>query len=219
MNLNTPVSNRQFAKMVGQSEGAVRKAVARQSIVAGVVNGKIIPAKASEEWGKPILPEFGGGPVQVKPPIEKPPRKIPERRKPAREKIRREKPLPVTAEDWLQDDDEPLPAVTDEEIANEPTEFNENSSKIEADRRQSVYKAKMAELAYLEKKGDMIPFAKIDKLLFRYGSEIRTVLEALPAQIIDKIRSCDDRHAALRVLTDSMHDSLNILSDIQGREI
>lgn len=54
------VSYRQFAKMVGATEGAVRKAVGRGTIVRGVIgndtaNPKILPTVAAQEWGKVII--------------------------------------------------------------------------------------------------------------------------------------------------------------------
>lgn len=54
------VSYRAFAKMVGMTEGAVRKAVERGTIKEGVTgtdtaSPKIIPSKASMEWGKVIM--------------------------------------------------------------------------------------------------------------------------------------------------------------------
>jgi len=56
----TQVSYRAFAKMVGLSEGAVRKAVERGTIVQGVTgkdtaSPKIIPTIAAKEWGKSII--------------------------------------------------------------------------------------------------------------------------------------------------------------------
>lgn len=210
IDLNTPVSNRLFAKMVGAAESAVRKAVARKSIVAGkTTDGKIIPAIASVEWGKAILPEYAGKTTQAKPaPIRavRPPKEKPKR-------AVKEKPLPVTADDWLHDDDGDLPSVTAEEVAAEPEEFNLNSSKIEADRRQAVYKAKMAELAYLERKGDMIPRSKL-KVLFEYGANIRTSFEGLRQRLLDDIlANAEDRQVAARLFDEEIHKTLTDLAD------
>ena len=59
MDLTKPVSGRELARLTGQSEGAVRKAKNRGSILNGLTaNGKFIPSIASNEWGKPILKEF-----------------------------------------------------------------------------------------------------------------------------------------------------------------
>ena len=91
--LYAPVSGRQFGKMVGQTEGAVRKAKGRFSIIEGITaDGKFIPIIAANEWGKEILPEFLNGTVQNMPPkIEKP--KVVKVEKPKPEKIIIEKPV------------------------------------------------------------------------------------------------------------------------------
>lgn len=238
MDFTLPVSGREFARMVGLSEGAVRKAIAADSIVDGrTPEGKIIPYIAAREWGKEFDIDYIKGVdikrqkkkkelppkvVRVKPVIEKKDEPVPVKKiKPApvkKTKPIKEKPIPITADDFLDEDDD-LPEISNDELNEADLPFNEKSSKREADRRQAIYKAKMAELAYSERKGEMIPFAKLDKLLFGYGSEIRATFEALPAQVIDKIRACNDRPEALRVLQDAVHDALNLLTDIQSREI
>ena len=63
VDLLKPVSGRQFAKMVGvSSDNAVRKAVVRGSILRGYIKSEkmFIPKIAADEWGKDILPEYGG---------------------------------------------------------------------------------------------------------------------------------------------------------------
>lgn len=229
MDITTPVSGRQFAKMVGQAESAVRKAVSRQSIVAGRnAAGKFIPEIAAREWGKVLIMDCDGNPIAsgpvkqvrqvVKPTTVKSARvskPVPIKRGPKP----KEKPLPVTADEFLHEDDGELPTdITDDEIHGDTMELSEKSSKVDADRVQAIYKAKMAELAYLERRGDMIPFAKVDKVLFLYGGEIRNIFEALPVQVIDEIRSKKERHEALRVLNEAVNNALEILTDVQNRK-
>lgn len=212
MDLSKPVSGRQFAKMVGQSEGAVRKAVERHSILKGKnYDGKYIPEIASLEWGKPILEEFLNGPVEIKKPEQK--------KTPAKPKL--EKHDPVTAEDFVQEImNEPLPKVSKEEVESEPDEeLSDSSPKHEAERKTAIYKAKMAELAYREKKGDMIPRSKISTILFGYGQEIRTSFEGLTNRVLDRILATENRHEAKRILDEEIYNILNEVSEIPKREI
>lgn len=216
MNLNDPVSGRQFAKMVGQSEGAVRKAVERQSILKGkTADGKFIPLVASLEWGKPILEEFLKSdpvPKQKTPPIVKP------KREP---RALKEKQEPTNAAEFLEEImSEPLPKVSKKEVEAEgDTPLDNNSPKAEAERKTAIYKAKMAELAYHEKKGDMIQRAKIATVLFGYGQEIRVSLEGLTDRVLDRMRAVETRHEQQRILNEGIHETLTALSEIVKRNI
>lgn len=209
MNLNEPVSGRQFAKMVGQAESAVRKAKNRGSIVKGITaDSKYLPLVASSEWGKNILPEFLGGlKVVAKPSTPK--------RKP------KDKPEPKTAEEVVaQLMSDPLPKLSDDEI-DEDTEsdLDDKIQKPEAERITAILKAKILQIALKEKQGQLVPIDKVNSVLFGYGVEIRNTFEAMPAQIIDRIRACDSRHEALRVFNDAIFDALTILADINSREL
>lgn len=96
IDLKSPVSGREFARMTGQTEGAVRKAIGRQSILRGIdSNGKIIPEIASKEWGKPILKSYLEGintVEKIAKPVKEKPVKIP---KPKPVKIVKPKPIKI----------------------------------------------------------------------------------------------------------------------------
>lgn len=210
-NLKTPVSGRQFAKMVGKAESAVRKARDRQSIVEGVTpDGKFIPEIAAREWGISILPEFGG--KEISAPVVK------KTTKPAKIKI--EKPDPVTADDFVNEMmHEMVPKVSKKEIEefdeDEEQEMSEGTTKVEAERRIAIYKAKMAELAYKEKKGILVSIEKL-KSVYEYGVQMRTDLEGIPDRIIDEVlANAEDRKAAKRILTEEIYTTLNRLSELK----
>lgn len=208
MNLKEPVSGRQFAKMVGQSEGAVRKAAKNHSILEGrTADGKFIPEVAAREWGKMILPEYSNGNVSAAP--KKKPAAV---KKNAKPKPAKEKPEPVTAEDFM---DEIMSEDVDLEVSpdEEPGELNDNSPKHEAERRTAIFKARMAELAYLEKKGDMIPRSKM-KVLFEYGANIRSAVKNLRNLVLDDIiANANDRQVASIILDEAIDKVLEELSD------
>jgi phage terminase Nu1 subunit (DNA packaging protein) len=220
MDLNIPVSGRQFAKMVGQSEGAVRKAVERGSIVKGyTADKKLIPLIASNEWGKPILADFldaenlrdttAGIKIKKLAPVKKSPA------------LKKQKKEPQTADEVVAElMDDPLPHLSDDEINEDvDQDLDDKILKPEAERITAILKAKILQLALKEKQGKLVPIDKVNSVLFGYGQEIRNTFEALPAQVIDRIRACDNRHEALRVLNDAIFDALNLLADINSREI
>lgn len=206
MDITTPVSGRQFAKMVGQSESAVRKAVERGSIIEGLTSAKkFIPEVAAREWGKEILPQFlnadpgtGASKTKSRKPRETGPVMSSTVEAFEREIMNDETPN-VPAEDLDFDDDSPI---------------SDGMSKVEAERRIAVNKAKMADLLYKEKSGDMIPRAKL-RVLFDYGATIRANFESLPDRVIDDIlAAAEDRQAAKRILVEEIHRTLTGLSNI-----
>lgn len=208
VDLKKPVSGRQFAKMVGQGETAVRKAVARGSILKGKTeDGKYIPMIAAREWGKEILPEFAGGVGVTFPPPAK------SETKPAAAKPKRSpsaKDMPTTPQELIDMEDDPDDGDQDD-IESGP--LTENSPKHEAERRTAIFKAMTAELIYQEKKGEMIPRSKM-RVLYEYGAQIRSVFEGLPSKVIDDmLAAAEDRPVALRILVEAIHDALNSLSD------
>jgi phage terminase Nu1 subunit (DNA packaging protein) len=213
MDLNQPVSGRELARLTGQSEGAVRKARDRQSIIKGLTSdGKYIPLIASEEWGKPILQEFLGAKkkpvkkeVSVKPIVLKKQKKEPETIDEIFDEIMSEK-LPAAQADDL--DDETVSAELDDVIP-----------KTEAERITSVLKAKILQITYAEKKGQLVPIEKVNSVLFGYGQEIRNAVEGITNRCIDNILSTETRNEAKRILDDEIYNTLMLLSDITERGI
>lgn len=220
MDLNIPVSGRQFAKMVGQAESAVRKAVDRGSIVKGYTSEKkLIPLVAANEWGKAILPEYLDAEnledtsKNIKP--------VPIKKTPVSKKTAPAKKEAQTADEVVAEImSDPDVKLSDDEINEDvDQDLDDKVLKPEAERVTAILKAKILQLALKEKQGKLLPVDKVNSVLFGYGQEIRNTFEALPAQVIDRVRACDSRHEALRVLTDAVFDALNLLADINSREI
>lgn len=234
MDLSKPVSARLFAKMVGVgSDNAVRKAVARQSIIKGydATTKKLIPEIAAREWGKEILPEFlapATKPVSAVSSL--PAKKV--KPKPSTSKDISDSVLDNAAAVLKEAMAEKLPHVNIEDVGNveddEPEDdtLNEGAdrelggkvAKTEAERVSAIFKAKILQLAYKEKRGQMVPIAKVNTVLFSYGQEIRTAVEGIPNRVIDKIRATDTRHEALRILEEEVYNTLILLADIQDRK-
>lgn len=223
MDLNKPVSGRQFAKMVGQAESAVRKAKNRGSILKGLTkDGKFIPLVASMEWGKEILPEFGGvkKTVAVKKPEPKPaPIKKTPKPKPISLKAKKE---PETADEFIDEImNESLPRASADDMDDESVtaDLSGMIDKPEAERITSVLKAKILQISYNEKKGELVPIDKVNSVLFGYGQEIRNSMESIPDRVIDRILAvADKRHEARRILADEIQDTLELLADVTTRK-
>lgn len=215
MDLNTPVSGRQFAKMVGQTEGAVRKAVDRQSIIKGVTSDKkYIPKIASEEWGKPILPEFLTS-TNLKATANSPATKSPPK------KLKAKHEATTADEVVLEVMSEKLPQLSKDDQENiddqDPEEVSDVVLKTEAERQAAILKVKILRLAYMEKRGQMVPITKVNSVLFGYGQEIRTAIEGLRFRVLDPVRAARTRPEADRIFEKEVHDMLNLLADIQNR--
>ena len=229
------ISYSHFARLTGTSEGAVRKAILRGSICKGVnLDLKKIDAEvASLEWGKPILKEFLVGqkqpatktdlvkvaPVKKTIPVKTPVKKI------ALEKIvvKREKKQPETIQEFVDEImHEKLPSAKADDLDDETVSQDLDSyiDKPEAERITSVLKAKILQITYAEKKGELLPIDKVNSVLFGYGQEIRNAFESVPDRVIDKILAvADKRHEARRILADEIQDTLELLADINSRKI
>lgn len=218
MDLKQPVSGRQFAKMVGVAEGAVRKAVSRSSIVEGKTkDGKFIPEIAAREWGKDILPEFTDG--QVTNPAKKVIPKPVEKKPPVR---KRRLPELTTADEVVKAAlNEHSDNVDDEDLDSEDVdgELDDKIGKPEAERITSILKAKILQIALREKQGELISRKKVNPILFAYGQEVRVALEGLSNRTIDKILACNTRNEAKRVLDEEIYNTLNTLADIPNRKM
>jgi len=83
----------------------------------------------------------------------------------------------------------------------------------------AVLKAKILQITYKEKQGQLVSIDKVNTVLFGYGQEIRNAFESIPDRIIDKILAvADKRHEARRILADEIQDTLELLADINTRE-
>lgn len=235
MDLNKPVSGRELARLTGQTEGAVRKAKIRGSILKGVnEKGKFIPAIACKEWGKPILKEFLNSvtikkPTIKKPTIKKPTVKIPTPKPEPIKKTPKAKPIslkakkePETADEFIDEImNESLPRASADDMDDESVtaDLSGMIDKPEAERITSVLKAKILQISYNEKKGELVPIDKVNSVLFGYGQEIRNSMESIPDRVIDRILAvADKRHEARRILADEIQDTLELLADVTTRK-
>lgn len=223
MDLTKPVSGRELARLTGQSEGAVRKAKNRGSILKGLTaDGKFIPAIASNEWGKPILKEFLSNTEIVTEfkKITAPKKTASVKPIPTPKKTKKE---PETIEEFVDEImHEKLPSADADDLDDETVseELDDRIQKPEAERVTAVLKAKILQITYKEKQGQLVPIDKVNSVLFGYGQEIRNAFESVPDRIIDRILAvAEKRHEARKILVDEIHDTLELLADINSREL
>lgn len=221
MDLNKPVSGRELARLTGQSEGAVRKARDRGSILKGIApDGKYLPLIASNEWGKPILLEFlkpSVKPVEVKKPVVKKSQSV--KPTPAPKKEKKE---PETIEEFVAEImHEKLPSADADDLDDETVseELDDKIQKPEAERVTAVLKAKILQITYKEKQGQLIPRDKLAGILFGYGQEIRVACEGYVNTVLDPVRALENRHEAKRFMEEEMYKILNLLSELPNRKL
>ena len=224
IDLTKPVSGRELARLTGQTEGAVRKAKTRGSILQGLTaDGKFIPEIASKEWGKPILKQFlSAEKTETKPVTKKPPviKKTPSvKPAPIQKKTKKE---PETYDEVIDEImHEKLPSAKADDLDDETVsqDLDDRIDKPEAERITSVLKAKILQITYAEKKGELVPIDKVNSVLFGYGQEIRNAVEGITNRCIDNILASKTRQEAKRILDDEIYNTLKLLSDISDRGI
>lgn len=208
-----PVSFREFARMTGTSDGGVRKAIAKGSIKDGVVDGKILPSIASVEWGKEILhptPGMPGSKFTIRP---VPPGDVFE-----------DEVLitPKTEELEISDEDYDAPIYTgDEDVINDPEDaadflrgIPEGTTKIEAERLYSVYRARKVKRELQKLEGELVDKGSVYKNLYEFAATMRENFINIPDRVIDNIRASDSRHEAMKILADEINSVLLALAGV-----
>jgi len=105
-------------------------------------------------------------------------------------------------------------------------EYNENRAKNElaadqfadAELREKIAKANLAEIKLKEATGELVPIAEVKKNLFTYGVEIKNALLSIPDRIIDNLLASDSRSEAHTLLTVAINKALVSLTDIENRK-
>lgn len=207
-----PVSNREFARLVGQCEGAVRKAIARQSIKDGLITvdgkQKIIPSVAALEWGKVILPQPGDEPEPVAEIIDLKPEPSP---LPAAD------PEPVAEIGEADVFDAPVIDIDElEEDAELKKKIPTGITKAEADRRLSVLKARKAQIELDELEGRLVDKQLVFQSLAEMGIVIRDTFMNLPSRHLDEIIAADSRNERMILFENAIANALKSLVSLDN---
>lgn len=191
MSENRGVSIREFARIVGVSDMAVRKAIASGKIVESIdytnpQRPKIDPVKAAKEWGKNYDPSY-------------------ERTEKVSESIS------VGASKASK------PREADTGIPNLPHPSEGGRSLADIKRQTAEVKLRLAAVELKQKQGHLVDKDLVFRSLFTAGQEMRTALQTVPDRCIDAILSANDRNEAHVILYTEITNALERLHEIYKR--
>lgn len=83
----------------------------------------------------------------------------------------------------------------------------------EAERREKAYKAKLAELKFLEQSGKLVEREAVERKFFELSRQVRDALLTIPARLSPELAAETDPHAMERKLTKELNASLRKLSE------
>lgn len=81
----------------------------------------------------------------------------------------------------------------------------------------TIYKSQMSKLKYEQAAGVLVNKADVSRALFEFGREIRNKLTAIPARVVDYVRSAATRHEAEKLIAEAIHTVLEDISNIENR--
>lgn len=191
------VSQREYARRLGISNEAVRKAIEAKKIVKGwdEKEKKIIVEKANEEWGNIHIQANEEANANQNEALVRIQSYMPNQGKPPGKKN--------------QDPDD-TQAATLEELAN--YEFEKKTSFAEALRVEKVAKAQIAVLDYKEKITELVNKGEVYRKLFAFGQSVRQAMLAVPDRCIDALIAAQSRAVAHKILSEEIHEALQKLA-------
>lgn len=204
------VSIREFSRLVGVSDTAVRKAIAAGYIVNGVIGldtkrPKIDVAVASAEWGKPVVNDPEPGPQKsAVPPIPKAKTKAVTKRSPLTV-------VPAGDEEDDDPDDDDIEGFV-EGAGGDPANLGDLTSMVEAKRVEAVLKAKKLKIQIAEMEGSLVNKEAVYKKLFDKGQQIRAAIMSIPDRVTANLLACKSVVEANNLLTDELMNALQKLS-------
>lgn len=189
------ISIREYGRRKGCSDTNVRKAIAAGYIVEGLDRSdpkrpKIIPSIADAEWSQYTNPN--------------------------QERITRTGKRNVfqAPNEYVVPDD--VPGRPQNKSA---TNVSGDATRAAAQKAQAVYKAKLLELEYKEKLGELVNKQAVYNALFAVGQELRSALQSIPDRIIDNILASRTRNEAHLLLVNAIADALEKISDLGNNDI
>lgn len=88
----------------------------------------------------------------------------------------------------------------------------------ESKRLQEHFKAEMARIDFEEKEGRMISKALVRSDLFKFGQELRVVIEAVADKVADEVAVETDRNKCYRIILDQIRLDLRKLTEVVERD-
>lgn len=202
------ISIRKFAKDVGVAEATVRRAIAAGKIVRGVVHNPktgrpgIIRSIADREWeaaytGKtnasPVLKErYGftsGGTAQAS-----------------------------SVDVKLGQSSAGTNVSDDEQDQDDSGAIKNPKTMRDAQLKEQIYKANMAEIKYNEALGKLVKKEKVYKAFFEFGTQVREAIQSVPDRVVDLMLACTSRNEAHELLSSELARALETLSNYKNTE-
>lgn len=101
----------------------------------------------------------------------------------------------------------------------ETQNFGSDGTMNAAKRARAVFQAKLAELDYKERTGELVKRDEVYKALFSYGQRVRDALLAVPDKTIDNILAAKTRNESHLLLLNAISDALEKLSNGDGLNV
>jgi hypothetical protein len=206
MKADTPtiISYREYGRRRGCSDTAVRKAIIAGKIFEGVARNKrgkalgIYEEIANREWAM--------------------------NHDPVRERVSQNgestaRFMEVEAEGEQSPSAPSEPTTKPRAIPKEGYNPANENTLAAAKRAQAVYKAKLSELEYKQKAGQLVDKQEVYKQLYGAGQELRQAFQTIPDRFIDDILAAKTRNEAHQILFNAVADVLEGLAEIEKREI
>lgn len=106
-----------------------------------------------------------------------------------------------------------------EPVSQEPPDKSTHSNLAQSKLAQSVYRARLLELEFKQKAGQLVDKKEVYLALYEAGREVKTSIMTVPDRYIDAIFSAKTRNEAHTILAKALIEALDVLSDINNKNI
>lgn len=196
------VSVRAFAKQIGVSEGAVRKAIKSWSFTVGVQEDGKINAEAAmaDSWVKKqstVKPKAGVS------------------RTKAIEKLEAHVPAKTTADEGTEADDSFSDLDLESEDIASKIKISTTLTASEAMRRREIVALALDKKKLQEQERILVRRDAVEKSLFLLGSELKKALLDIPARCVRDIMAASTEVEGIKILTDELNHVLGTYGNLK----
>lgn len=78
---------------------------------------------------------------------------------------------------------------------------------------EKTFKAKLAELDYLKRAGELVERVDVEREVFDLSRKVRNNILNIPAKIMDKLAALTDPYEVEKLLTEELHQALEGIAD------
>ena len=198
--MESTISIREYARRIGVTEAAVRRAIRTGKIVKGIIpnvkNGRpmVIQSIADREWAASYTGKTNAAPI------------LKERFGFNDAGTPQASAVSIT-----------LPTNNEEEQDNLGAISNPRTMR-DAQLKEQIYKANMAEIKYNEALGKLVKKEAVYKKFFEFGTQVREAMQSIPDRVIDLILASSSRNEAHEILSAELSRALDTLSNYKNTE-